>query len=51
VSDVEALDWLDRLLAADEPSRAAALDERAGRDPPLHARHKRVLAGARAPAD
>jgi serine/threonine-protein kinase len=51
VSDVEALDWLDRLLAADEPSRAASLDELAGRDPQLHARLKRLLAGALAPED
>jgi serine/threonine-protein kinase len=49
VSDVEALDWLDRLLAADEVDRAASLDALAERDPRLHARLQRLLASALAP--
>ena len=49
MSDVEALDWLDRLLAADEAARAASLEALASRDPPLHARLQRLLATALAP--
>jgi eukaryotic-like serine/threonine-protein kinase len=49
VSDVEALDWLDRLLAADEAELAAALDSLASKDPALHARLLRLLATALAP--
>jgi len=49
VSDVEALDWLDRLLTADEADRAASLDSLAARDPALHARLQRLLATALAP--
>ena len=49
MSDVEALDWLDRLLAADEVARAASLDSIAARDPVLHARLQRLLASALAP--
>jgi len=49
MSDVEALDWLDRLLAADEVDRAASLDSLAARDPALHARLQRLLATALAP--
>jgi hypothetical protein len=49
VSDVEALDWLDRLLGADEAERAASLDSLAARDPALHARLQRLLATALAP--
>jgi tRNA A-37 threonylcarbamoyl transferase component Bud32 len=49
VSDVEALDWLDRLLSADEADRAASLDALAARDPALHARLQRLLATALTP--
>lgn len=49
MSDVEALDWLDRLLSADEAGRAASLDSLAARDPALHARLQRLLATALAP--
>ncbi len=49
MSDVDALDWLDRLLAADEAGRAASLDSLAARDPALHARLQRLLATALAP--
>ena len=49
MSDVEALDWLDRLLAADELDRAASLDSLAAQDPVLHARLQRLLATALAP--
>ena len=49
MSDAEALDWLDRLLAADEPDRAASLDALATRNPQLHARLQRLLASALAP--
>jgi serine/threonine-protein kinase len=49
LSDVEALDWLDRLLADDEAGRAASLQTLADRDPALHARLQRLLASALAP--
>ena len=49
MSDVEALDWLDRLLAADEVERAASLEALASQDPALHARLQRLLATALAP--
>jgi eukaryotic-like serine/threonine-protein kinase len=49
VSDAEALDWLDRLLAADEQDRAATLDALATRNPQLHVRLQRLLASALAP--
>jgi serine/threonine-protein kinase len=51
VSDAAALDWLDRLLAADEPERRATLEALAGTDPELHARLQRLLAHALAPED
>ena len=46
MSDVEALDWLDRLLAADEPQRRASLATLAHDNPELHARLERLLASA-----
>jgi len=46
VSDVEALAWLDRLLAADEAQRQASLDALATANPELHLRMRRLLAGA-----
>ena len=49
MSDAEALDWLDRLLAADEQNRAASLHILATRNPQLHARLQRLLASALAP--
>ena len=51
MSDAAALDWLDRLLAADEPERRATLEALAGTDPELHARLQRLLAHALAPED
>ena len=47
MSDAEALDWLDRLLSADEAGRAASLDVLATANPALHARLRRMLAGDR----
>jgi serine/threonine protein kinase len=49
VSDVEALDWLDRLLSEDEESRAATLRQLAAGNPTLHARLQRLLASALSP--
>jgi serine/threonine-protein kinase len=49
MSDVEALDWLDRLLAADEAARDAAMQSLAATDPQLHARLARMLASALSP--
>jgi len=49
VSDAEALDWLDRLLAADEPEREAELAALSKTHPELHARLRRLLASALAP--
>ena len=49
MSDAAALDWLDRLLAANEPERQASLEALAGTDPELHARLQRLLAHALAP--
>jgi len=49
VSDAEALHWLDRLLAADEPEREAELEALAKNHPELHARLCRLLASALAP--
>jgi serine/threonine-protein kinase len=49
VSDAAALDWLDRLLAADEPGRRSSLEALAAADPELHARLQRLLAHALAP--
>jgi serine/threonine-protein kinase len=46
VSDVEALAWLDRLLAADEAQRQASLEALATANPELHQRMRRLLAGA-----
>jgi eukaryotic-like serine/threonine-protein kinase len=46
VSDVEALDWLDRLLAANEPQRRASLATLEQDDPELHARLERLLINA-----
>ncbi|MEO8062368.1 MAG: serine/threonine-protein kinase [Pseudomonadota bacterium] len=49
MSDIEALDWLDRLLIANESERAASLDTLATANPQLHARLQRLLASALAP--
>ena len=49
MSDAEALDWLDRLLSADDVARAASMDTLATRNPALHARLERLLASALAP--
>lgn len=49
MSDAAALDWLDRLLAADDVQRAASLSELEMRDPELHARLTRLLTHALAP--
>ena len=49
MSDAEALDWLDRLLAAGEVDRAASLGVLAAQDPVLHTRLQRLLATALAP--
>ncbi len=49
MSDVEALDWLDRLLSADEVARAAVMQSLATTNPELHARLARMLAGALSP--
>ena len=38
MSDAEALEWLDRLLAADEPERQAQLETLANSHPEMHAR-------------
>ena len=46
MSDVEVLEWLDRLLAADDVQRVASLSGLETRDPKLHARLKRLLASA-----
>ena len=51
MSDVEALDWLDRLLAADEPQRRASLATLEQDDPELHARLERLLVNALAPGN
>jgi serine/threonine-protein kinase len=49
VNDAEALDWLDRLLAADEARRISCLGKLADSDPELHARLTRMLAAALSP--
>ena len=49
MSDAEALEWLDRLLAADEPERQAQLETLANSHPEMHARLQRLLASALAP--
>jgi serine/threonine-protein kinase len=49
VTDAEALDWLDRLLTAEETERRSSLDELARTDPPLHARLQRMLSAALSP--
>lgn len=49
MTDAEALDWLDRLLAADAAAREASLGLLADSNPALHARLRRMLAGALAP--
>lgn len=49
MSDVEALDWLDRLLSADEVARDAAMQSLATSNPELHARLARMLSGALSP--
>jgi serine/threonine-protein kinase len=49
LSDIEALDWLDRLLIESEPERAASLDTLATVNPQLHARLQRLLQTALAP--
>ena len=49
MSDAAALDWLDRLLSADEPQRKTLLDEISAADPALRARVERMLAAALSP--
>ncbi len=49
MSDVEALDWLDRLLSADDAARDAAMQSLATSNPELHARLARMLSGALSP--
>jgi len=49
VSDAAALDWLDRLLSADESRRGNLLDELSAADPALRARVERMLAAALSP--
>jgi serine/threonine-protein kinase len=49
VSDVEALEWLDRLLSADEAARNTAMQSLAATNPELHGRLTRMLSGALAP--
>lgn len=49
MTDVDALDWLDRLLSADEAERASSLSRLAQTDPQLHARLQRMLASALSP--
>lgn len=49
MSDAEALDWLDRLLAEDDAQRGASLRGLADTDPALHARLQRMLASALSP--
>jgi serine/threonine-protein kinase len=49
MNDAEALDWLDRLLAADERAREASMSTLAQSDPELHARLQRMLAAALSP--
>jgi serine/threonine protein kinase len=49
VSDAAALDWLDRLLSADQPQRENLLGELATADPALRARVERLLASALSP--
>jgi len=49
VSDAAALDWLDRLLAADEAHRENLLIELGASDPALRARVERMLAAALSP--
>ena len=51
MSDFEVLDWLDRLLAADEAQRSASLATLARDNPALHARLERLLASALSPED
>jgi len=51
LNDIEAFDWLDRLLIADDVERAASLDTLATVNPALHARLQRLLASALAPED
>jgi len=49
VSDAAALDWLDRLLSAEESQRKILLGELAAADPALRARVERLLASALLP--
>ncbi|HEU5134326.1 MAG TPA: protein kinase [Steroidobacteraceae bacterium] len=49
MSDAAALDWLDRLLSADEPQRRVLLGELSAIDPALRARVERLLASALSP--
>jgi eukaryotic-like serine/threonine-protein kinase len=49
MSDVEALDWLDRLLSADQAARDAAMQSLEATNPELHARLARMLSGALSP--
>ena len=49
MSDVEALDWLDRLLSADEVARDAAMQSLATSNPELHTRLAHMLSGALSP--
>ena len=49
MSDVDALNWLERLLSLDEPARDAAMQALAKSDPELHARLARMLSSALSP--
>jgi serine/threonine protein kinase len=49
VTDAEALDWLDRLLSADEAARTASMHSLAVSNPTLHARLQRMLRSALSP--
>ena len=49
MSDAAALDWLDRLLSADEVQREKLLGELGASDPVLRARVERMLAAALSP--
>ena len=49
MSDVEALNWLDRLLSTDQAARDAAMQSLEATNPELHARLARMLSGALSP--
>jgi serine/threonine protein kinase/tetratricopeptide (TPR) repeat protein len=49
MTDAEALDWLDRLLSADEAGRENSLRHLAETNPQLHSRLRRMLVSALSP--